>query len=227
RREEGIVAGLRARIASAREAIDAPDPIGSHASHAARPVDNPQLVMPALEPDARFEAGRSAQKRAFGRDGDADALGRLERSKWWIARVRRSHGRRAVAGRATLLFRFSAASASGRLVASRLVPVAADARAAHSIHAALLEAMFEEWKALAAHTEKAFWATRTARLESIADAAAAADEMLFQPALFDRRAERLRDERQSARERFRRFCSTPIAGAGAQIAGPRGARGRP
>jgi hypothetical protein len=164
-----------------------------------------------LRAEAAAEAGRLAAARALarGRDtgddtGDDPALAQLEADAAWIMTARAPALRRALGGRALLLWRVACEDAQGRIVDSRLVAVAVALsggaplrRRAHV--EALLDAVEREaveavdrcsddWRLEVERGARAFAATRAARERALGADAPLVD--LFQPGLFDRRANR-------------------------------------
>jgi hypothetical protein len=161
--------------------------------------------------DAAAEVHRIAQVRMRRRVDDEAQMAMFEAGGPWIARIRRAAARRAFAGRIVLVWRVALEDAGGRMVESRLVPLAVDVaparrrgltRAGIGMLAARLaddtEQLVEQsgaaWRQEAAGIVRRFAAVRLAREHGIAAAAAAspARPPAYQPGLFDRRTERER-----------------------------------
>jgi hypothetical protein len=181
-----------------------------------------------LRVEAAAEARRLAAARALARSGDPGddaALAHLEADAAWIMTARAPALRRALGGRALLLWRVACEDAQGRIVDSRLVAVAVALsggaplrRRAHV--EALLDAVerdavaavdrcSDDWRLEVERGARAFAATRAARERALGAGAPRVD--LFQPGLFDRRANR------GAGPAVRRFQET----APAAVARPR------
>jgi hypothetical protein len=165
-----------------------------------------------LRADAAAEVERLAAARALARPdaedscepGDDAALAQLEGDGAWTIAARSPALRRALAGRALLLWRVSYEDASGRLVESRLVAIAvylsAGARMRRRAHidalvrameretVELVERCCDDWRITVARTTRAFATRRAERARAIALESRDAARNLFQPGLFDRRA---------------------------------------
>lgn len=166
-----------------------------------------------LRAEAAAEAGRLSRARLMLRDGDAQALAWLEGDATWIAMPRRSRLKRSLGRRVCLVWRTAFDDASGRLVESRLVPILVDVggvffeppqhrrtwirsllRRAEGAVRARVEADGEGWRTEVARTAGAFTAARLARERDIARARAVSGREI-QAGLFDRRADRARQDR--------------------------------
>ncbi len=170
------------------------------------------MVVADLRSEASAEAARVAQLRTLLRKDEARQLAALESGGVWLARVRRTGARRALRGRVVLVWRVALEDAAGRLVASKLVPVAVDvarqlrdgrsrsrletmAAGLERAAQALVDVAAADWHDAANRMACQFHATRLAREHAIAPRiSSSADRHAYQPGLFDRRAER---ERQS------------------------------
>jgi superfamily II DNA or RNA helicase len=206
--EERILGRLQRRIASAGDTIDVPNPLDNLiAGHAvARGVSR------SYESEAAAEAARLANVRKWMDDDNHRVLGALESSKWWMTYARRSSTRRALAGRTLLVFRLSASNAAGDVVATRVLSLLAG-RDCEGGGREAAGRIAREWRASADRADERFWAARIARAKSIADGLGTATDALFQPALFDRRAERLHDAHAADLERLRRAAYDRIVDA--------------
>jgi superfamily II DNA or RNA helicase len=189
--EERILSRLKDRIDTARAAANAPDPIGSvgRSKDPFEPRASDESA--ALTAAAASEAPRLAEARRFVRPGDDESLERLESARPGILRGRRRRLRAALGGRTLFIFRVAAEDATGRLVESRLVPLAVhgaslDPSAWPSVPQLILQA----WRASVADAVSPFWTRRLIREHAMADAHEPADRMLFQGTLFDRHADR-------------------------------------
>ena len=168
-----------------------------------------------LRAEAAAEVRRLASARAQRRDGDERALLQLEGDTTWIAMPRRARLRRSLGRRVCLVWRVAFEDASGRLVDSRLVPVAievsrlpgkADAREwirsllrhADGLVRARVEAECEEWRAAVTRGASAFTSARLCRERGIAGQLSTSGTAPSQPGLFDRRIERSRQARAAA-----------------------------
>jgi hypothetical protein len=167
------------------------------------------MVMVTLRAEAETEAVRLADARSRTRDDDDDALARLEAEGPWIMIARRTILRRRLGRRVLLLWHVAYEDASSRTVESHLAAIAIHLRASSPkpltpawidgfLRAfgddvrAQVEADVRGWRDAAAATVQSFSATRLARERAIAARTRATALDAFQPGLFDRRAERLR-----------------------------------
>jgi hypothetical protein len=167
------------------------------------------MVMVTLRAEAETEAIRLADARSRTREGDDDALARLEADGPWIMIARRTALRRRLGRRVLLLWRVAYEDASGRTAESRLAAIAIHLRASppqpltrawidgflgavDGEARAQVESEVHGWRDAAAATIQSFGATRLARERTIAARTRATDLDAFQPGLFDRRAERRR-----------------------------------
>jgi hypothetical protein len=160
-----------------------------------------------LRREAIIELDRVALARALLRDGDERAGGRLEGEATWIAVGKRAALKRALDGRVCLIYRVAFEDASGRLAASRLVPVLVEVTRSASRHpGAWVERLVEEadglvkrqveaecsaWRSKVVGTVTAFASARLRR--ELANTGQKRPDEHEQPGLFDRRAERARE----------------------------------
>lgn len=174
------------------------------------------MTLVNLRSEAAAEVGRVSRARSMVRDGDEHALAWLEGDATWIARSR-SRLKRSLGRRACLVWRVAFEDAAGRVVESRLVPMLIDVgrdftestqpRRAR-IRSLLcqiegpartrLDAECASWRTQVARTAGAFNTARLARERDIADRRHAGSRAAAQAGLFDRRAERDRQDRLSA-----------------------------
>ena len=167
------------------------------------------MVMVSLRAEASSEASRVADARTHTRDEDDDALAQLEADGPWIVIARRTRMRRRLGRRVLLLWRVAYEDASGRVAESCLTAIAIQLRASpptrltrawigavlraiDSDVRAQIEADTRGWRDAASSTVQSFTATRLARERAIAASSRVTAVDAFQPGLFDRRAERLR-----------------------------------
>jgi hypothetical protein len=208
-REERMLARLRGRLAAARDAIDAPDPLStSSARHRDQSQARSQSTAGATE------AARLAVARSLSTAADTELVGELESSRWWVARARGRRLRARLSGRALFIYRLSAENPATRTIASRIVPIVADSEAAPDTLASLVvEPIARRWETRVVLANNRFWQQRIARERSMVAAAPVGAVGLFQPALFDRRAERLQRERHAEAERSAEHLEARLAHA--------------
>ena len=189
-----------------------------------------------LRAEAAAEMRRLSRARSMVRDGDERALAQLEADATWIATSRRA--RRALGRRVCLLWRAAFEDASGRVVASRLLPIVIDlgpdvepGRPRRAWIRSLLQQIdapararidgeCDAWRREVARVAGAFTAARLARERDIAASQPSASRRPEQAGLFDRRAEREHQDRiaaaaecgQAVRDRLR------VASGGGAIA---------
>jgi hypothetical protein len=175
------------------------------------------MVMVTLRAEAETEAIRLADARSSTREGDDDALARLEADGPWIMIARRTGLRRRLGRRVLLLWRVAYVDASGRTAESRLSAIAIHLRgslpkpltrawidgflgAVDADARAQVESEVDGWRDAAAATMQSFGAMRLARERAMAARTRATALDAFQPGLFDRRVERLRQVHAGAIE---------------------------
>jgi hypothetical protein len=155
-------------------------------------------TMVNLRADAIEEARRLGCARTVLRNGDREALDRLEGDATWIVMSRRGRLRRALRPRVCLIWRTTFEDASGHVLESHVVPVllhvakfggSAWAEEIESLLRARVDTETLRWRAEVARVNAAFASTRFARAQAIA-ADAAAPLAPSQPGLFDRRFQR-------------------------------------
>ena len=178
------------------------------------------MVKLDLRTEAQDEARHLARARALTSERDEDALGQLEGDRPWAARARGWRTRRALGGaRVTLIYRIAFEDAAGATVESRLIGIAidlADARR-RCLRRRAIEQLLRQiepriqselavatagWRHLAEETVRSFTSTRTARRRAIVAQAANDRQREYQPGLFDRRAERAREQATDESARF-------------------------
>ncbi len=167
-----------------------------------------------LRVDAAAEAARLGAARALAPHADPDHEGRrgdddvaiVELDGAWIIAAGSPALRRALGGRALLLWRVTCEDAGGRAVESRLVAVAVSlsvgargrrkadvralVRAMERETVELVDRCSNEWRIAVDRMTRAFAARRAERARAIALEGRDAERSLVQPGLFDRRAAR-------------------------------------
>jgi superfamily II DNA or RNA helicase len=210
--EIGILARLQDRVSAAQSAIDAPDPIGVPIG--VTPARAPRMDLarrehhPALAQDGTLEASRIAFTRSWATPYDRATLASLDRSRWWVAWTRRHRVRAALAGRAVLIYRAFSENAAGETIASRIVPVmAAGSGTLPTCPPSMPAHVMDAWQSSVVAIERQFWAARLERERRLAGSdargetqAESKEESAFQPALFDRRADRHRAAQRAQRD---------------------------
>jgi hypothetical protein len=168
-----------------------------------------------LKAEAADEVRRLAGARTFAVAGDEGALAQLEGDATWIAVARRNGTRRALGWRLLFVWRVTFEDAGGALVESRLVPVVVELSHAvgerprrRQIEAivrelephirAQIDAAQSDWRQAVESVVRSFISARMTRERAIAVRAAAVGAKVFQPGLFDRRAERARAQLAAA-----------------------------
>ena len=148
------------------------------------------LWTPPLAREAQAEARRLTGARALDRDGDEQALARVEAMGPAVASARHWRTRASLDGRTATLWRIAAEDGTGRTVGSTIVAVAVDRRLRHGGADVLgrVDRAAEEWRAHMTAVHGAFTGMRLARARRTI--AGRALPPVFQPGLFDRRAER-------------------------------------
>ena len=141
--ETRILDRLKARVATARADISAPDPLGvfdervmarwviagesvdGHSSSTPSTTTDVTvpLVTPGYQAAAHVEATRLRDVRAIWRDGDAARSSGLESDGPWIIKARRRRLRVALGSTALLVWRIAWHDAAGTAIESCLVPV--------------------------------------------------------------------------------------------------------
>lgn len=177
------------------------------------------MVKPDLRTEAQDEARRLARARALTSERDEDALGQLEGDRRWAARARGWRTRRALGARVTLIYRIAFEDAAGATVESRLVGIAIDLAGARRrcLRRRAIEQLLRQvepriqseiavatagWRLVAEESARSFALTRTARRRAIVAQAANDRHREYQPGLFDRRAEREREQATDESARF-------------------------
>jgi hypothetical protein len=170
-------------------------------------MTTPQILTPDLRSEAAAEVRRLTASRTIAGDADQRVLGQLEGDGPWMTSARRTHRRRRFLRHVVLIWRMAYEDTSGSLVESRLVPVvielsAVPARSRRRAWAtailrdadadirAQIEAESSAWRQAVERSLRSFAATRLSRERAIASRAIETGDRVFQPGLFDRRAER-------------------------------------
>ena len=188
--EVEVLARLKMRVNRARAAIDAADPIGTAAEFDA--VSHPALDFVEQRKAAGGESERISTLRALRLTREAATLtdpkngGRPLRI--FASKLRRF--RTLLRGRTLLLYRVDVEDRDGRIVESCLVPLAVGPSVCDRASVVPPASTIEAWQRRIADTVVPFHVMRLARANAIALDIAASPMPLFQPALFDRRAER-------------------------------------
>ncbi len=162
-------------------------------SAAAADEDGEEVTFFGLRAEAAVEYSRLLRARIFGEEGHAAvAAGTL------TAHARRP-ALRAFLGRRTLvLMQTVCEDGCGRIVAEHFTPLLiqrGSIELPHGLDAvplAHIDAALRDWHALTLRVHHAFWARRLAREQAIGRALIDGDANVFQPGLFDRRADRAR-----------------------------------
>jgi hypothetical protein len=158
-----------------------------------------KMIAVDLRAEAAAEARRLTAAREWLRDGDQQALLRLESGAAWISSARRARLRRALVGRLCLVWRVSFEDAAGRSVESRLVPMliesTTDVRrllgdpASNAAIRSQIEIACRVWREEAVRVAGAFATARVSREREIAERPSHSSAP-SQPGLFDRRTGR-------------------------------------
>jgi superfamily II DNA or RNA helicase len=167
---------------------------GVSASSPQRVMDPGNCIMPVLGGEARREVERlmvarrhADQRRTTGADGQAPL----------VARVRRQRMRQMLKGRKLQIWRVAAVDGTGRIAESYLIAsLVAPALTPDQVRPSMEEAA-RPWCQAVTEIASEFWAVRLNREHDIVTQAAAPSCGMFQPGLFDRRAERAHRERQA------------------------------
>ncbi len=188
--EDHILARLKTRVTRARTAIDAPDPIGVTTGFDLEDLPTATVTFAEQRDVARTEVERCKFIRAIATDRPNAAIERLSGNRpllLWSRRRRRL--RAALAGRTLLLYRLECEDHYGRIVESRVVPILVDASLSDLRSNWIPPGYVERWRRQVDEAVGPFHAARVARASAIASLVSASPVSLFQPALFDRRAE--------------------------------------
>jgi len=188
--ESSILSRLKTRVTRARTAIDAPDPIG--VSHGFDRDDLPTASVTFAEQRdaARTEVDRCTFIRAITRDVPTAGIESFSGNRPLLMRSRRRRRlRAALAGRTLLVYRVQCEDGDGRIVESHVVPLLVDDRTIDPASSWIPAAFIERWQRQVEEVVRRFHAARIARANAIASVVTASPISLFQPALFDRRAE--------------------------------------
>ena len=178
-----------------------------------------------LRAEAIAEASRLKRARALLRTGDEQSLVRLDEDGTWIAWARRPRLRRALSGRMCLVWRVAFEESSGRLVDSTLVPLLVDLRGSPSrrspvwiqsflqqagdLMRARVEKECEAWRIEVTGVASARSSMRAQRERDITGRADRVRRS-SQPGLFDRRADRAQEARESAAAEAERHAASRL-----------------
>jgi superfamily II DNA or RNA helicase len=194
--ESHVLERLQRRVARARATVAAPDPVGVDVAADFAATGGTTIVNPDFSRKATAEASRLNLCRSMAQPTDLLALKVLEAAPWWMARARRV-ARETLAGRAIYVFRVLVGNDLGTVAASQIVAVAVTSR--HPTSPTVDPAWIHRWFADAQRVEQPFWRRCLNRTKAVA-LDAANEDPFFQPALFDRRAERARAEESAVRQ---------------------------
>ena len=189
--EGRILARLKTRVTRARTAIDAPDPIGMTTGFDLEDLPTASVTFAEQRGVARAEVDRCKFIRTIASAVPNAAIERLSGNRpllLWSRRRRRL--RAALAGRTLLLYRLECEDGDSRIVESCVVPMLADARLSDLRSTRIPAAYVERWRRQVDDVVRPFDAARVARAGAIASIVGTSPISLFQPGLFDRRAER-------------------------------------
>jgi len=163
-----------------------------------------------LRTEADAEARRLTRVRALTKPGDDDVAASLETGPAWMASPSRSRTRVELRQRVVLVWRVAFEDPQGKTIQSRLVAVAIETatparrqitrrtleqivRCAAPAVQSIIDRDTAAWRSDAERAARAFATARTERRRAIAERASRTPAAEFQPGLFDRRAERVRD----------------------------------
>lgn len=216
--EHRILDRLMSRVARAQADVAAPDPIGlaDEQEMARLVIDGDETAVHAepaafnrtdhaLTADAIEEAARIAQARRLIRVGDERAVASMDASGTFWTKARKPKTRAALGRRVLMLWRARLTNGSGRHVASTVVPVMLAPAGPNGVTRPddlirqldeavrpCIDVAVATWRNEASSLHNDFIAARRAREHAIAGSNSRAHVSIFQPGLFDRRAERAR-----------------------------------
>jgi superfamily II DNA or RNA helicase len=148
-----------------------------------------------LSAEAASEASRVARARSFHRDGDDDALAVVEARGPCKTRVRKWNTRAHLGSRMLTFWRVPVVDGCGRMAGSKVVPVMVSPELLHLDDERLREQIEQStaaWRGDVVRLHHAFVSTRLNRERSLSTTGVGMPSPIFQPGLFDRRAERAR-----------------------------------
>ena len=187
--ESSILSRLKTRVTRARTAVDAPDPIGVTNGFNLDDVPTTSVTFTEQRDAARAEVDRCTFIRALAMKvpNAADRFG--GNRPLLICSRRRRRLRGALAGRSLLLYRLECEDRDGRIVEACVVPLLVDDRLIDPTSTWIPAGYVERWRRKVEEVVHPFHTARIARASAKASVATASPISLFQPALFDRRAE--------------------------------------
>ena len=189
--EIDVLARLKTRVNRARAAIDAADPLGANGGF--EPVPEERLQFADQREAASGEVHRTSLLRGLVKKDVVASVDPRNSGRPLTIDTRRLRRFRArLCGRMLAVYRVDAEDRDGRIVESRLVPLMIDRAASDADRAAAVAAIVEQWRRAVRDVVAPFQAMRLARARALGQAVASSPISLFQPALFDRRAERAR-----------------------------------
>jgi len=202
----------------------APEGLRDRPAVSARPAC--ARIVPELRADAFREAERIRGARELGAGPGALVGTSVLESGALVARARRSKVRQSLGARALFIWRISCENGCGVTVESSIVAAAIEwgpkwPRAHAAVRRALEQAVRDlrstvddharDWRRIAEGVSRDLWATRLARERSIAALILNGADAPFQPGLFDRRAERLRQHDAEAKTEWTRDTNARLA----------------
>jgi hypothetical protein len=229
--EERLYERLAARIASARSAVGASNPLCAESGDRIESLSTSDIATadlpPAAVPLVRFDAEaesecqRLIEARGYCQDGRVSLAADVNRP--WVARARKRITRARLGKHALVLLRQTCDDMAGHTVAVRLMPLLVwhnrcslhgprlDAETLlHSLEPELERLQDDEWLAQTASTIERFWQRRVARELAIANATPR-DTSEAQPGLFDRRVERAQAARLEGDRESRAIAQRRLA----------------
>lgn len=181
------------------------DPGRSAMTHVApiRPLEqrstSPPVPAERITPDLGSEAGREVERLgAARRYADEPRILDDDDRAPLVARALRRQVRQALNGRTLFVWRAAAIDETGRIAESRLMPALVNPAIAEDQVRPSIEEAARSWRLAVERISSAFWAARLDRERRIAMSATASLGGMFQPGLFDHRAERIRREQRAA-----------------------------
>lgn len=211
--ETELLERLKERVARAQAAIDAPDPFERVDGVRADNASAPGLVF-ARETDStgtEVERLRRVRAMAFASRPRLPATGEEDRPLLMHARRRRLKA--ALAGRTLLIYCMTSEDADGRQVESRLLSLLLAPRVNRWDSPIVPPETIDAWHREVVTTHAPFSAQRLARERAIAAHLTPNPLPLFQPALFDRRAEHAHEAARVEQEGAAREAEARVSAA--------------
>jgi len=193
--ERAVLAQLRQRIAAAKAAIHAADPLRSPREIYLRPMRPRHEQAATLATTATSEGQRIALARSWQAADDDRVLAELSQAPWLVLRSRRWRTRRVLAGRSIFIYQLAAETSAGNVIASHILALSARTTGAAKEAAPIIpHDVLTRWRAGVDAVERCYWTTRFERERRISIPTAHMGS--YQAALFDRRTEREHVDRQ-------------------------------